>query len=49
MNLLSKLNSSAKTKTIEPRAKFWDEQGMRTATKDNIDGIVKGIFMSGSG
>lgn len=23
------------------RAKFWDEQGLRTATKDNIDGIVK--------
>ena len=25
------------------RAKFWDEQGMRTATKDNIDGIVKAL------
>ena len=23
------------------RAKFWDEQGGRTATKDNIDGIVR--------
>lgn len=23
------------------RAKFWDEQGLQTATKDNIDGIVK--------
>ena len=25
------------------RAKFWDEQGMRTVTKDNIDGIVKAL------
>lgn len=25
------------------RAKFWDEQGGRTATKDNIDGIVRAL------
>ena len=25
------------------RAKFWDEQGVRTVTKDNIDGIVKAL------
>lgn len=82
MNLLSKLNSNAKTKTIEPRliifpkyvngdisefdirekvekiseiynvvilvpsfsrAKFWDEKGLRTAKKDNIDRMVAAL------